>query len=48
MVLSKDKVECILKCKLLIKKCIELYHRKFGKGKLIKNQKVNNEYHGKI
>ena len=48
MVLAKDKVECILKCKL-DKQCTELHCRKFGNGKLIKKtKKMNNEYHGKI
>ena len=39
MVLAKDKVECILKCKLFSKQCIELHCRKYGKGKLIQKLK---------
>ena len=44
MVLAKDKVECILKCKLLINNVQKIWEKKTD----TKTKKMNNEYYGKI
>ena len=49
MVLAKDKVECILKCKLLINNVQNCIVENLGtENWLKKTKKMNNEYHGKI
>ena len=48
MVLAKDKVECILKCKLLINNIQNCTVEKLEKKTDTKTEKMNNEYYGKI
>ena len=47
MVLAKDKVECILKCKLLINNVQNYIVENLAKENDTKTKKMNNEYHEK-
>ena len=48
MVLAKDKVECIRKCKLLINNVQNCIVKNLERKTDTKTKKMNNEYHGKI
>ena len=48
MLLAKDKVECILKCKHLINNVQNCIVENLERKTDTKAKKMNNEHHGKI